>query len=174
MGRLQDVHRTSSTLQLPGSAGSFFHEPPSQGDTTLQSSTATPSLPGRSSFTPIDDNILGTFPWENPSDIKGSHSLHWDYDAFDKDSFAIMPSHTSQWDPSALTSTTSDTVSNQTYDTARSSLGISPLTEMSSTNDLSYLEDSQSRPKHCNAIAEQSVPYASGHTAPWDPYALSF
>jgi len=85
-----------------------------------------------------------------------------------------MPSHTSQWDPSALTSTTSDTVSNQTYDTARSSLGMSPLTEMSSTNDLSYLEDSQSRPKHCNAVAEQSVPYASGHTAPWDPYALSF
>ncbi len=46
MGRLQDVHRTSSTLQLPGSAGSFFHEPPSQGDTTLQSSTATLSCQG--------------------------------------------------------------------------------------------------------------------------------
>ncbi len=174
MGRRQDVHRTSSTLQLPGSAGLFFHEPLSHGDTSLQSSTATPSLPARSSFTPVNDNILGTFQCENPSDIKGSHPLHWDYDTFDKDSFAIMPSHTSQWDPTALTSTFLDTVSDQTYDTARSSLRMSPLTEMSSTNDLSYLEDSQSRLKHYNAIAERSVPYASGHTAPWDPYTLSF
>lgn len=105
MGRLQDVHRTSSTLQLPGSAGSFFHEPPSQGDTTLQSSTATPSLLGRSSFT--QSMTIFSAPFRGKTHRTSKVPIHFigiTMPLIKIVSQLCMPSHTSQWDPSVLTS----------------------------------------------------------------------